>query len=222
MGRWNRHVLDKHIGHGSCGACTGSEENIKQCSLFISVVRLGWAAAPKSSILPVLANLGSSRSHHLNLVSCLLLILSTYTLPSFPLTLPLSLSPSFISTVIGPLPYPNLWHNTTWNSPFKPPFCKVLSPFTLPKHCWSVAASFTIKFLLPLACLTAHQRDTTYKSHSCQRRLLRSLLDLEEDFIVIWLVLVVPVFITLGGCTFTFISVPLGHSLALSLYLISL
>lgn len=44
--------------------------------------------------------------------------------------------------------------------------------------------SITSCLASPLACLTTHQKDAIYKPCSCQHRLLHSLLDLEEDFIV--------------------------------------
>ena len=137
-----------------------------------SAVRLGRAAAPKSSNSPVSANLGSFRSHRSNPLSRFLLVLSTYALPSFTLTHSLSLSSSFISAVIGPLPDSSLWHNITQNSLFKYSFCKKsFHPSHRPNsdnRLLPLSPSIAPCFASPLDCLATHQKDAIYQPHSCQ------------------------------------------------------
>lgn len=134
-----------------------------------------------------MANLGSSRSHRSNPLSRFLLVLSTYAPPSFTLTHSLSLSSSFISAVIGPLPNSSLWHNITQNSLFKYSCKKSFHPLHRPNsdnRLLPLSPSIAPCFASPLDCLATHQKDAIYQPHSCQRRLLRSLSDLEEDSIV--------------------------------------
>ena len=135
-------------GNTNCARGPGNENEVvfesstvnnQSCVVAQSVVRLGRAAAPKSSNSPVLANLGSFRSHHSNPVSRL----SPRPFNSHAAVHPLLCGPSFpLQSAHFLTPTPVLRHSKLFPSSLQSP--QSFQPSHRPKPLSSFQSNFTL------------------------------------------------------------------------------